>query len=61
MLDFYEMVNYEENRKYVMSTQCLDTGGFSKVRFSYPDPLHSYLGKYPNSVWSKSGHVLDKY
>ncbi|BES87689.1 Protein geranylgeranyltransferase type I, beta subunit [Nesidiocoris tenuis] len=55
MLDFYEMVNYEENRKYVMSTQCLDTGGFSKVRFSYPDPLHSYLGLCGLSFMGENG------
>uniref|UniRef100_A0A0K8SRS5 Geranylgeranyl transferase type-1 subunit beta n=1 Tax=Lygus hesperus TaxID=30085 RepID=A0A0K8SRS5_LYGHE len=55
MLDFYQMVNFEENRKYIMSTECSIMGGFSKVRDVNPDPLHSYLGLCGLSFMGEKG------
>uniref|UniRef100_A0A069DTC3 Geranylgeranyl transferase type-1 subunit beta n=1 Tax=Panstrongylus megistus TaxID=65343 RepID=A0A069DTC3_9HEMI len=44
MLNFFEMVDYNENRSFIMTTQDKLTGGFAKWKDSEPDPLHTYLG-----------------
>lgn len=44
LLEIFQMVNYEENRDYIMSTQYSVEGGFSKWVDSTADPMHTYLG-----------------
>lgn len=44
MLGCYNLVNYEMNRGYVLSTQNEITGGLAKWTSNVPDPLHTYLG-----------------
>lgn len=44
LLDIHQLVNAEENRKFVLSTQDPVIGGLAKWPDNSPDPLHTYLG-----------------
>lgn len=44
ILNAYELVDFKQNRNYVMSTQDCVVGGFSKWPGSTTDPFHSYFG-----------------
>ncbi|XP_058448420.1 geranylgeranyl transferase type-1 subunit beta [Malaya genurostris] len=44
ILDAFELTNYKSNRDYVMSTQDITVGGFSKWPGSHTDPFHTYFG-----------------
>lgn len=56
MLDAYEMVDFVENRKFIMSTQDKIIGGFSKwPDASISDPLHTYLGLCGLSLMNEEG------
>ncbi|CAH0385452.1 unnamed protein product [Bemisia tabaci] len=44
ILGAFDLMNVEENRNFILSTQDLVVGGFSKWMDSGPDPLHSCLG-----------------
>lgn len=39
------MVNYEQNKNYILSTQDSFVGGLSKWVDTTPDPLHTYMGE----------------
>jgi len=43
LLGIFEMIDYKQNREYMMSTQFPTAGGFSKWPDSYADPMHTYL------------------
>lgn len=40
----FELIDYEENRAYIMETQDNIVGGFSKWPQSTTDPFHTYFG-----------------
>lgn len=42
------LINTEEDREFVLNTQSIRTGGFSKYSDTLPDPLHTYLGSFKN-------------
>lgn len=44
MLGAHDLINYDKNYEYVMSTEDPVIGGFSKWVDTHPDPLHTYLG-----------------
>ncbi|XP_064390160.1 geranylgeranyl transferase type-1 subunit beta-like [Halichondria panicea] len=44
LLGIGSLVDSAWNRRYILSTQCSITGGFSKWPECHPDPLHTYLG-----------------
>lgn len=55
MLQFFNMVDFAENRAYIMTTQDNLTGGFSKWEDLIPDPLHTYLGLCGLSLMREKG------
>lgn len=55
MLKFFNVVNFAENRAYIMTTQDSLTGGFSKWEDLIPDPLHTYLGLCGLSLMGEEG------
>ncbi|KAL1117784.1 hypothetical protein AAG570_004099, partial [Ranatra chinensis] len=55
MLDFFHLVNFTENRRYIITTQDSLIGGFSKWADSYPDPMHTYLGLCGLSLMGEEG------
>lgn len=44
LLDCYSFVDKEHNKEFLLSTQHVITGGFSKWPDVYPDILHAYFG-----------------
>ncbi|PSN32157.1 Geranylgeranyl transferase type-1 subunit beta [Blattella germanica] len=44
ILGVFDMVDFEENRNYILSTQDPIVGGLSKWIDTSPDPLHTYMG-----------------
>lgn len=44
ILGVFDMIDYQENRDYILSTQDPITGGLSKWVNTTPDPLHTYMG-----------------
>uniref|UniRef100_A0A1B6I2N9 Geranylgeranyl transferase type-1 subunit beta n=1 Tax=Homalodisca liturata TaxID=320908 RepID=A0A1B6I2N9_9HEMI len=55
LLGIFDMVDFDKNRDYVMSTQYATTGGFSKWPDSYADPMHTYLGLSGLSLMGEPG------
>ncbi|KAI8334966.1 terpenoid cyclases/protein prenyltransferase alpha-alpha toroid [Chlamydoabsidia padenii] len=54
MLDAYDLVNHDNLRSFLMSTQT-KLGGFGKDATSYPDALHSYMGVASLSLLGEPG------
>ncbi|XP_077290980.1 geranylgeranyl transferase type-1 subunit beta [Arctopsyche grandis] len=44
ILGVLELTDYNENRRYILDTQDMIVGGFSKWPQTGSDPLHTYLG-----------------
>lgn len=44
ILGVFEMVDYQQNKNYILSTQDPVVGGLSKWVDTTPDPLHTYMG-----------------
>lgn len=44
ILEIYHLIDYQQNKDYLLSTQDSKIGGFSKWIDSSPDPMHTYLG-----------------
>ncbi|XP_054286396.1 geranylgeranyl transferase type-1 subunit beta [Macrosteles quadrilineatus] len=55
LLEVFDLVDFKENREYVMSTQSTFSGGFSKWADSYADPMHTYLGLSGLSLMGEEG------
>ncbi|KAF4524456.1 hypothetical protein B566_EDAN011879 [Ephemera danica] len=55
LLNIFDLIDYNENRKYIMSTQDLITGGFSKWEDTLADPLHTYFGICGLSLMGEEG------
>lgn len=56
LLDALEMVDFGENRKYIMSTQDNIIGGFRKwPDGNMTDPMHTYLGLCGLSLMNEEG------
>ncbi|XP_070543035.1 geranylgeranyl transferase type-1 subunit beta-like [Ptychodera flava] len=55
LLNAYEMVDFPNNRGYILSTQDETTGGFSKWPDCHPDALHSYFGICGLSLMEEPG------
>lgn len=45
ILGVFEMVDYQQNKNYILSTQDSIVGGLSKWVDTTPDPLHTYMGE----------------
>lgn len=45
ILGVFEMVDYQQNKNYILSTQDSVVGGLSKWVDTTPDPLHTYMGE----------------
>jgi geranylgeranyl transferase type-1 subunit beta len=39
------MIDFEQNKKYILSTQDPIVGGLSKWADTSPDPMHTYMGE----------------
>lgn len=50
LLNSLHLVDFVENKKYIMSTQDSLIGGFSKWPNTVGDPLHTYLGKINGNI-----------
>lgn len=44
ILDSFELIDFERNKNFVLSTQDTVVGGFGKWPQVHPDALHSYMG-----------------
>ncbi|CAH1408152.1 unnamed protein product [Nezara viridula] len=55
MLEIFDMIDFAENRAYIMTTQDSLTGGFAKWEDYIPDPLHTYLGLSGLSLMKEKG------
>jgi hypothetical protein len=44
LLGVFDLLDFNANRKYILSTQDELTGGFSKWVDTIPDTLHTYFG-----------------
>jgi geranylgeranyl transferase type-1 subunit beta len=45
ILGVFEMVDHQQNKNYILSTQDSVVGGLSKWVDTTPDPLHTYMGE----------------
>jgi geranylgeranyl transferase type-1 subunit beta len=45
ILGVFEMVDFKQNKNYILSTQDPIVGGLSKWVDTSPDPLHTYMGE----------------
>ncbi|XP_026749937.1 geranylgeranyl transferase type-1 subunit beta [Galleria mellonella] len=55
ILDTLHMTNYGSNRRYVIDTQDVVVGGFSKWPDTSTDPMHTYLGLAGLSLIGENG------
>ncbi|XP_059487036.1 geranylgeranyl transferase type-1 subunit beta [Neocloeon triangulifer] len=55
LLDRYQYIDGKSNRNYILSTQHILTGGFSKWCDTSPDPLHTYFGICGLSLMNEPG------
>ncbi|XP_053958484.1 geranylgeranyl transferase type-1 subunit beta [Anastrepha ludens] len=55
ILGAFELINYAENRAYIMETQDGIVGGFSKWPQSTTDPFHTYFGLCGLSFMNEPG------
>ncbi|XP_050321538.1 geranylgeranyl transferase type-1 subunit beta [Bactrocera neohumeralis] len=55
ILGAFELIDYEENRAYIMETQDSIVGGFSKWPQSTTDPFHTYFGLCGLSFMNEPG------
>lgn len=53
LLGAFDYVNFDKNHEYIMSTQDIIVGGFSKWVSTRSDPLHTYLGLGGLSLMNK--------
>ncbi|XP_046400376.1 geranylgeranyl transferase type-1 subunit beta [Ischnura elegans] len=54
LLGIFHLVDYQQNKDYLLSTQDPITGGFSKWVDSSPDAMHTYLGLCGLALMSES-------
>ncbi|KAJ8884281.1 hypothetical protein PR048_016138 [Dryococelus australis] len=55
LLGVFDLTDFKENRKYIMSTQNTLSGGFSKWEDTTTDPLHTYFGLCGLSLMNEGG------
>ncbi|XP_069694771.1 geranylgeranyl transferase type-1 subunit beta [Periplaneta americana] len=55
ILGVFEMVDYQQNKNYILSTQDPIVGGLSKWIDTTPDPMHTYMGLCGLSLMQAEG------